>query len=146
MTARWSGQAELSSLAFSRSNSAGRSTSPSNPVLDIYQVLRSIGFSAGSALSATVLVDSISPGQALPTAAGYSSTPALVGIGILAAPPSPSPWHSRRAKQARQSTRSPSRKRNPACRWTSGTNSTRASPLGSGHGRGSETLGTRPYT
>ena len=33
-----------------------------------------------------------------------------------------------------------------ACRWTSGTNSTRASPLGSGHGRGSETLGTRPYT
>jgi len=108
-------------------------------------VLRSIGFSAGSALSATVLVDSISPGQALPTAAGYS-TPALVGIGILAAPPSLSPWHSRRAKQARQSTRSPSRKRNPACRWTSGTNSTRASPLGSGHGRGSETLGTRPYT
>ena len=33
-----------------------------------------------------------------------------------------------------------------ACRWTSGTNSTRASPLGPGHGRGSETLGTRPYT
>src|SRR5674536_107741 len=27
-----------------------------------------------------------------------------------------------------------------ACRWTSGTNSTRASPLGPGHGRGSETL------
>lgn len=47
-----------------------------------YQVLRSVGFSIGSALSATALVVSIPSGQALPTDAGYR-TAALIGIGIL---------------------------------------------------------------
>lgn len=50
--------------------------------MGLYQVLRSIGFSAGSALSATLLVISIPPGHVLPTSAGYSVA-AVAGIGIL---------------------------------------------------------------
>lgn len=47
-----------------------------------YQVLRSIGFSAGSALSGTVLVTSIPAGRTLPTAGGYD-TAAVFGIVVL---------------------------------------------------------------
>ncbi|GCE29760.1 MFS transporter [Dictyobacter alpinus] len=50
--------------------------------MSFYQVLRSIGFSAGSALSATVLTAFTPAGQVLPTAEGYSVA-ALVNIGIL---------------------------------------------------------------
>jgi predicted MFS family arabinose efflux permease len=52
--------------------------------MSFYQVLRSVGFSAGSALSATVLTVFIPGGQVLPTAQGYSVA-ALVNIGILLA-------------------------------------------------------------
>jgi len=47
-----------------------------------YQVVRMVGFATGSALSATALVDSIPPGELLPTAAGYT-TAGLIGIGVL---------------------------------------------------------------
>jgi predicted MFS family arabinose efflux permease len=47
-----------------------------------YQVLRSVGFSVGSALSATALEVSVPSGRTLPTDAGYR-TAALIGIGVL---------------------------------------------------------------
>lgn len=49
-----------------------------------YQVLRSVGFSVGSALSATALVVSVPAGQTLPASDGYR-TAALIGIGIMVA-------------------------------------------------------------
>lgn len=52
--------------------------------MSFYQILRSVGFSAGSALSATVLAIYIPTGQALPTAIGYSAA-TLVGIAVLLA-------------------------------------------------------------
>lgn len=52
--------------------------------MSFYQVLRSIGFSAGSALSATVLAAYIPTGHVLPAAAGYSAS-ALVSIAVLLA-------------------------------------------------------------
>jgi predicted MFS family arabinose efflux permease len=52
--------------------------------MSFYQVLRSIGFSAGSALSATVLAIYIPAGGTLPTAAGYSVA-TLVSLGVLLA-------------------------------------------------------------
>jgi predicted MFS family arabinose efflux permease len=48
------------------------------------QVLRAVGFAAGSALSASVLAAHTPPGQLLPTADGYSAA-ALVSIAVLAA-------------------------------------------------------------
>lgn len=51
--------------------------------MSFYQVLRSIGFSAGSALSAAALEGSIPPGRTLPTSRGYGGA-ALVSIGVLA--------------------------------------------------------------
>lgn len=52
--------------------------------MSFYQVLRSVGFSAGSALSATVLAIYIPARHVLPTAAGYSAA-ALVSIAVLLA-------------------------------------------------------------
>ncbi len=52
--------------------------------MSFYQVLRSVGFSAGSALSATVLTLFIPDGKVLPTAEGYSAA-ALLNIGALLA-------------------------------------------------------------
>ncbi|HET7093886.1 MAG TPA: hypothetical protein VFI22_10420, partial [Thermomicrobiales bacterium] len=50
--------------------------------MSFYQVLRSVGFSAGSALSATILVAFMPPDRSLPTDAGYSAA-AIFGIAIL---------------------------------------------------------------
>jgi predicted MFS family arabinose efflux permease len=47
-----------------------------------YQVLRYVGYSLGSALSATLLVATIPAGGSLPTEAGYSAA-AWLGIGAL---------------------------------------------------------------
>jgi predicted MFS family arabinose efflux permease len=47
-----------------------------------YQVLRYVGYSLGSALSATLLVGTISRGGSLPTEGGYSAA-AWLGIGAL---------------------------------------------------------------
>ncbi len=47
-------------------------------------MLRSIGFSAGSALSATELMAYIPAGQVLPAAAGYSAS-SLVSLAVLLA-------------------------------------------------------------
>lgn len=52
--------------------------------MSFYQVLRSIGFSAGSALSATVLAAHIPAGQVLPAASGYSAS-SWVSIAMLIA-------------------------------------------------------------
>jgi MFS family permease len=48
------------------------------------QVMRSVGFAAGSALSATVLAGYTPAGHAFPTAAGYGAA-AVVSIGVLVA-------------------------------------------------------------
>jgi MFS family permease len=45
-------------------------------------VLRYVGYSIGSALSATVLAAHTPPGQVLPTGDGYT-TVALIGVGVL---------------------------------------------------------------
>lgn len=50
--------------------------------MSFYQVLRAVGFSAGSALSATVLVIYIPAGHALPTITGYNVA-SLISIGVL---------------------------------------------------------------
>jgi predicted MFS family arabinose efflux permease len=50
--------------------------------MSFYQVLRSIGFSAGSALSATALVATIPAGGTVPTPAGYRNA-ALICIAFL---------------------------------------------------------------
>jgi MFS family permease len=50
--------------------------------VSLYQVLRSIGFSAGSALSATALVATIPAGGAVPTSAGYGNA-ALISVAFL---------------------------------------------------------------
>ncbi len=50
--------------------------------MSFYQVLRSIGFSAGSALSATALVATIPKGGSVPTSAGYGNA-ALISIVFL---------------------------------------------------------------
>ncbi|MCW2546164.1 MAG: putative transporter, partial [Mycobacterium sp.] len=50
--------------------------------MSFYQVLRSIGFSAGSALSATALVATIPAGGAVPTSAGYGNA-AVICIAFL---------------------------------------------------------------
>jgi predicted MFS family arabinose efflux permease len=50
--------------------------------MSFYQVLRTMGFSAGSALSATALVGSIPAGSRVPTSDGYS-TAALISIIFL---------------------------------------------------------------
>ncbi|WP_205683645.1 MFS transporter [Brevibacterium aurantiacum] len=47
-----------------------------------YQVLRYVGYSLGSALSATLLVATIPPGGSLPSEVGYSAA-AWLGIGVL---------------------------------------------------------------
>lgn len=52
--------------------------------MSFYQVLRAVGFSTGSTLSATVLVAAIPSRRVLPTAAGYSAA-AAVCIGVLLA-------------------------------------------------------------
>jgi MFS family permease len=61
-----------------------RGTPPSETgsAVSFYQVLRSIGFSAGSALSATFLVGSIPSGGTVPTDSGYG-TAALVCVVFL---------------------------------------------------------------
>lgn len=51
--------------------------------LSVNQVLRYLGYSLGSALSATVLQAHTAPGARLPGDSGYT-TAALVGIGVLA--------------------------------------------------------------
>ncbi|WP_126629689.1 hypothetical protein [Dictyobacter alpinus] len=60
----------------------GVTAQETDSAMSFYQVLRSIGFSAGSALSATVLTAFTPAVQVLPTAEGYSVA-ALVNIGIL---------------------------------------------------------------
>jgi MFS family permease len=57
--------------------------SETGSAMSFNQVLRYVGYSLGSALSATVLAAHTPAGQALPTNSGYTAA-ALVGIGVLA--------------------------------------------------------------
>ena len=59
--------------------------------MGLYQVVRSIGFSIGSALSATVLVASVPAGATLPTASGYR-TASVVGVAVLLAATAAAAW------------------------------------------------------
>lgn len=61
----------------------GVPASETGSAISFYQLIRTVGYSLASALSATVLVGYIHPGQHLPTNAGYSAA-ALVDLAMLA--------------------------------------------------------------
>jgi hypothetical protein len=61
---------------------AGAPRAETGSAMGVYQVVRSVGFSVGSALSATMLVGSIPAGQTLPTAGGYR-TASVVSVAVL---------------------------------------------------------------
>jgi MFS family permease len=59
--------------------------------MGLYQVVRSVGFSIGSALSGTVLVASVPAGATLPAASGYR-TASVVGVAVLLAATAAAAW------------------------------------------------------
>ncbi len=62
----------------------GAPTQDTGSAISFYQLLRTVGYSLASALSATVLIAHIHPGQHLPPDSGYSAA-LLVDLAILAA-------------------------------------------------------------
>ncbi|HEU4946955.1 MAG TPA: MFS transporter [Kribbella sp.] len=61
---------------------AGAPHAETGSAMSVYQVVRTIGFSVGSALSATALVASVPAGHTLPTASGYH-TASVVSLSVL---------------------------------------------------------------
>lgn len=62
----------------------GVPASETGSAISFYQLVRGVGYSVASALSATALVGYIRPGARLPTNAGYGAA-ALVDLAVLAA-------------------------------------------------------------
>jgi predicted MFS family arabinose efflux permease len=61
---------------------AGAPKEETGSAMSVYQVVRSVGFSIGSALSATLLVGSIPSRGGLPTAGGYTAA-SIVSMAVL---------------------------------------------------------------